>query len=265
MPGSAETSGDPIPTDPGASQTDWAVIYDAAHGDEEPARRAWDTLARRYWPAIYAYVRSSGQDVHAAADMTQQFFGDVILGRGLVAAADPERGRFRTFLLTALRNFMVERHRHATRRKRAPEGQTGSHLIELDRDDLPDVQPRDSDTPESAFNMQWSVGIVRRVLDRVRRECMDEELASHWAVFEARVARPMLMGDEPTPYSILVDTLDLRDAGQAANMMITVKRRFASVLHEEVGDTVAAPGEVAEELHALMRALERPGRSGKGR
>lgn len=242
--------------DPGASQTDWSMIYQAAHGEEKPAQEAWDVLTRRYWPAIYAFIRSSGEDVHGAADLTQGFVCDVMLHRRLLQAADPERGRFRTLLLTSLRNYLTERHRARTRRKRSPETGAGKRLLELDRDELRDMAISSDATPESSFDAEWSAALVRRVVERVRQDCLTETLSAHWSVFEARVVKPMLLGATPTPYHVLVDTLDLKDAGQAANMMITVKRRFARALYEEVGATVQSVEDVDEELKDLLRSLE---------
>jgi RNA polymerase sigma-70 factor (ECF subfamily) len=240
---------------PSASQTDWSMIFQAAHGDSEPAAEAWDTLARRYWPAIYAYVRSGGCDVHRAADLTQGFICDVMVGRRLLEAADPERGRFRMLLLTALKNYLVERHRHASRRRRMP---AGAAAIDPDRLDPRLISQAEQRTPEQAFAMQWSATLIKRVLDRLHDDCVEIELTPHWAVFEARVVRPMLFGESPTEYAALVDRLGLRDAAQAANMMITIKRRFAKALVNEVRQTLAHPSDVEDELHALLRALERP-------
>ena len=98
--------------------------------------------------------------------------------------------------------------------------------------------------------------MIESVLDQVRASCMEDSLESHWAVFEARVVQPMLFGGEPVGYEELLDRLGLDSASQAANMMITVKRRFARVLHEEVAATVTEPWQVKEELSALMRDLE---------
>lgn len=243
-------------SDSGTWQTDWSMIFRAVHGDEEPAAEAWDQLARRYWPAIYAYIRSSGRDIHEASDLTQAFVCDVMVRRQLLEAADPARGRFRTLLMTALKNYLVEQHRFATRRKRMPKD---GRLLELDREGAPALELPTGATPEAAFSAQWGATLVRRVLGQVCAECRQQDLGAHWSVFEARVVRPMLLGDAPTAYGILVRRLGLKDAAQASNMMVTVKRRFARALFEAVSGTVGSPDEVDDELRALRRALERPG------
>ncbi len=244
------------PNDLGGSHTNWSIIYEAARGKATDAVEAWEQLVRRYWPAIYAYNRSNGCSVHQASDLTQGFVCDVLMGRDLLGSADPARGRFRTLLQTALRNYLVERHRHAERTKRSPkEGQ----LVRLDVSESSMIKVPTGATPEEAFAAQWSATLVRRVLDQVQAECQDEGLETHWLVFELRVVRPLLMGGAPVTYADLVDRFGLKDAAQGGNMMITVKRRFARALLEEVGRTVARPSQIDDELYALLRALEKPG------
>ncbi|MEM7227877.1 MAG: sigma factor [Planctomycetota bacterium] len=246
-----EMSFDPVA---GASQTDWSLIGDVAAGTEE-SERARAALIERYWPAVYAFVRKSGRDVHDAADLTQGFVVDVMIRRRLFEGADQSRGRFRTFLLRALKNYLRERHRYDTRRRRSDEGRRPVRFSEAA---LAEMEVRSARTPEAAFAAQWSVGLVRRVLDAVRDHCTRDGLESHWIVFESRVVRPMLHGEDPVPYDALIERLDLDDASQASNMMITVKRRFARELRDEVGRTVPDPVFIEDELNALLRDLETP-------
>jgi RNA polymerase sigma-70 factor (ECF subfamily) len=252
---SNEKSGD-LSFDPmtGASQTDWSLIGEVAEGsiDGEEARAA---LIERYWPAVYAFVRKAGRDVHDAADLAQGFVVDVMIRRRLFEGADQTRGRFRTFLLRSLKNYMHERHRYETRRRRSDEGRRPMRFSESA---LAEMEVRSALTPEAAFAAQWSAGLVRRVITDVRAQCMEDGLEAHWIVFEARVVRPMLQNEAPTPYEALIQRLDLADASQASNMMITVKRRFARRLREEVGRTVPDPVFIEDELNALLRDLEQP-------
>lgn len=238
-------------TGAGASQTDWSMIHAAGGPDRDS--NALDRVARRYWPAIFAFVRSSGRDVHAAADLTQGFICDVVLGRDLLGRADPRRGRFRVLLATALRNYLREDHRRGTRRKRRPADGAG---LDLDPQVLDRVAPPQGASPQEAFDRQWSVTLVHRVLDRVRAGCLDDGLDVHWAVFEQRVARPLLTGAPPTPYATLVAQHELADAGQAANHLVTIKRRFVRALDEEIRSTLGPGEDVEEEILTLLGALE---------
>jgi RNA polymerase sigma-70 factor (ECF subfamily) len=258
---SAATSGAPmVAAGDEEAQTDWSMIHRAAFGEDEPAAEAWDSVTRRYWPAIYAYIRSTGRDVHESADMTQGFVCDVMLGRRMLEAADPQRGRFRSLLLTALKNYLAERYRHATRQKRAPSaltpGMDAPALQALDRDAIAMTARIADRSPEAIFSAHWAMALIRRVIEQVHASCEVEQLEAHWFVFDARVVQPMLSGAEPVPYPALVERHDLKDAAQAANMMITVKRRFARALYAEVQRTVRDPDGAEEEIRDLLRTLE---------
>lgn len=241
---------------PGASgsQTDWSLIGRAAsatRGDNGPL----EAVARRYWPAAYAFCRSSGLDHHDAADATQSFICEIVLERDLLNRADRRRGRFRALLLTALRNHIRDRHRRATRRHRAPDGARVEPLAVSDDHGPADPRP----DPERAFTTQWAVTLVRSTLDQVRRECIRDGLDVHWRIFELRVARPMLTGQPAVDYATLVARHRLGSVGQAANMLVTVKRRVAAALREEVARTVDGDDEdVQLELRQLVRELGWP-------
>ena len=237
--------------DSGASHTDWSMIAQASGKEGQVAADALERLVRRYWSAVYAYIRRTGRDVHEAADLTQGFVCDIIISRRLCEYADPQRGRFRTLLLGAVQNYLREQHRHDLRHR----------TLGTDMRPLP-LEPSSSEfstgeTPEQAFCYHWSATLVRQVLTDVRHECEKDGLDAHWKVFEHRVVRPMLLNEPPTDHATLVGQLHLKDESQAANMMITVKRRFARALYQEIGRTVMDPSQIEDELHELLRDLER--------
>ncbi len=237
----------------GASHTDWSMIAAAGQPDEEGAAAALEGLVRRYWSAVYAYIRSTGRDVHEAADMTQGFICDVIISRRLCAVADPNRGRFRSLLLTAVKTYLREQHRHQQRQCRSGAKVMPIRFVE------PETVVMDSSTlqdPEAAYRRQWSATLVRHVLDTVRSGCLTDALDAHWTIFEHRVVRPLLLGEPATEYAELVDRLGLKDASQAANMMVTVKRRFANALCDEVARTVNNRDSIADEIGELLRDFE---------
>jgi len=238
-------------TDSGASHTDWSMIAQATEADEQVAGDALERLVRRYWAAVYAYIRRTGRDVHEAADLTQGFVCDIIISRRLCDYADPQRGRFRTLLLSSVKNYLRETYRRDRKRSLEIDGPP------LPLEELP-TETSTSETPDEAFCYQWSATLIRQVLTDVKASCEKDGLVAHWTVFEHRVVRPMLFDEQPTEHATLVEMLNLKDEPQAANMMITVKRRFARALYQEIGRTVIDPEHIEDELNELLRDLERP-------
>lgn len=238
---------------PDASQTDWSAFARLSDGDEREVAETLDRLARRYWPAMYAFVRSSGYGVHEAADLTQSFICDVVLGRGLLESADPSRGRFRSLLRTSLRHYLVEQRRTAARRRRI----SGAAAAVSTDPTVLAAAAEPGLTPDVAFDAQWVSTMVRQVLERLQANCLADGLSDHWSVFDARVVRPLLFGQQPAGYDELVERLDLDGPAQAANLLVTVKRRFASALLVEIRRTVQSDGEAGAELAELLRRLER--------
>ena len=113
---------------------------------------------------------------------------------------------------------------------------------------------RDQD-PESAFHAQWAASLVRQVLEKVRIDCMQRGQEAYWEVFARRVVRPKLYGEPPESYEHLVASWGILDAAQAANMMVTVKRRFAKALVEEAESTVTDSMITKSELEDLLDLL----------
>ena len=243
----------PAHNDPSLSRTDWSLLGHLHSGDQARESDALDRLIRRYWPAVYAFIRRTGRDVHASADLTQAFVADVLIGRRLMHEADRNRGRFRSFLMQSLRNFLHEQHRHATRAKRAPSTQA---IVALEEQRVPGDASAEG-SPEEAFDAAWCRELIMRVLRTVSDACKRDGLEDHWAVFDARVVQPMLTGAVPPDNTILAARLDLPSAVHASNLLVTVKRRFAQALRKEISRTVRNPADVDDELRELLGFLGR--------
>ena len=127
----------------------------------EGPNHAMEQLVRRYWPAVFAYIRKLGHDVHEASDLTQGFVCDVLLGRNLLQNANPTRGKFRSLLLASLQNYVREKHRFESRQKRS----TALSDLRFDSRLLAAVDGAKAQSPEHAFSSQWGATLVRRVLD----------------------------------------------------------------------------------------------------
>lgn len=239
-------------TNIGASQTDWSIFGRLAADDDEVAAQALERLARRYWPAIYAYCRTLGHSADEASDLTQGFICDVVLARKLLHTATPQRGRFRSLLLRSLQNYLRGRHRSGRRREIGLR-HVSSDVMPVDGD-LAD--PSNNRSPDEAFVSQWAVMLVHQALEKLRAQCQEDGLTEHWHVFEARIARPLLFGDEPRDYAGLAEEFDLESPSQAANMAVTVKRRFVALLREETAETMDESHRVEDELAELLKGLQ---------
>lgn len=248
------------------------MIANLHAGDRELAADALERLVRRYWPAIYAYIRGSGFDVHETADLTQGFIADVILGRRLIHGADPQKGRLRALLLQSIRNYVAS-HRRRLNRGRIRAQARARDGTEADassgRTDRPGAGHQSAvpawvfnaaastiASPEQAFIAQWSATLIQEVLRNVREGCLADGLSAHWDIFEARVVRPLITGAAPTPHAQLVERFNLGGPAVSANMIVPVKRRFVRALIAEIGLTVKDPAQVEAEVHELLRALE---------
>jgi len=215
-------------------------------------RDALGTVIGRYWRPVFWYLQYKGYDQERARDLTQGFFADIVLGRDLVAHADEEKGRFRTFLLVALDRYRTSEYRKATAAKRAP----AEGLLRLDDDELSDVPCFDEAlSPEQAYDYAWACTLLDDALAAVERACRDDGMETHWVVFREKVLKPIMEGVEPPPLKEVCEAYGIPDEAQASNMGITVKRRFQAALRDRVKKMVASDAEVDDEIQALMTIL----------
>ncbi len=239
---------------PGASATDWQLLQSAAASGPD-ARASLDVVARRYWGAIFAFVRAAGVSPAGAADLAQGFIADVLLGRSLLASADARRGRFRSLLRQSVVNYVRDRVRHDRSRKREPASgpPVTSHGTVLDA--LAGHRQREA---EHAFDAHWAAQVVRAAAERAERRCRLEGREQAWAAFERRTLRPQLFGDTPVPYAELVRMLHVDSVGQAAHLVILGRRCFVDELLAEVRATLGPDESVAQEIRELLAAVEGP-------
>ncbi len=232
--------------------TRWTEILRARAGDETDRRALLEDLLRRYWKPVYGYLRRKGHGNADAKDLTQGFFHEVVLGRGLVRQADREKGRFRTFLLTALDRYVADVQRAGMARKRRPEG----GLLHLDQveDENFDAETTFA-SPEEAFQFQWVSALLDEVLGEVRDTLVADGKGIHWQLFRRRILEPIFEQTDRPPLADLCAAHDIRDIRTASNMVTTVKRKFRVVLQRRVGDLVGSDAEIEEEIQDLMAIL----------
>jgi len=237
--------------------THWSEIQAARTSTPEHRMAVLNSLTRCYWKPVYHYLRARGHEDHEARDITQDFFVDVVLGRDLFAQADPERGRFRPFLLTSLKNYTHDWYRRATAQRRAPAGLVLSFdgWSESERSQHEPAAP--SQSPDDVFNQRWAAVMLEQVLDRLRTLCDKAGLSVHLDIFRKRVIQPALEQVAPTPLETLAQQHGLTSK-QAANRGETIRRRFRKLLLDEVRLTVTDESTAEEELRLLMDCLRRP-------
>jgi DNA-directed RNA polymerase specialized sigma24 family protein len=229
--------------------THWSLIDDIQAGEGRD-RALIGLLLQRYWKPVYCYLRRKGCDNEEAKDLTQGFFHEVVLRRGLVLRADSSKGRFRSFLLHALNQYVVNQRDKQTAGTRIPAEKLVS-LEDMDLSDLP--QDMSESEPDASFNYAWVAALLDRVLSAVRNNCRQEGLETHWELFHARVVRPILEGTPAPALGELCTRLGIEDTRRASNMIVTVKRRFREALRQHVRTTVTSDDQVDDELDEILQ------------
>ena len=225
--------------------TQWSLVALASQDDSPDAAAALDCLCRTYWYPVYAHVRRQGRSAADAQDLTQGFFARLLAKRRL-ARADPQRGRFRSFLLTSLNHYLINEWE---RSRTEPSG----HTVELPWTDAEErllAEPADVLTPDKVYDKRWAVTLLERVMDQLREEYA---AAGNLPVFDALKDRVWgdvaAMGYRPASDSLGMSEGALRVATSR------MRDRFRSVLREEVANTVEQPSDVDEELRHLITVL----------
>ena len=231
--------------------THWSLIEDVKAGSDNNGALI-GLLLHTYWKPVYCYLRRKGRDNEQAKDLTQDFFHEVVLNRHLVGRADKDKGRFRSFLLYALNQYLINRDRDQRAQKRIPR----EKLATLDITELSDLpQSFAQATAEDSYHYAWLSALLERVTAEVKTACQEQGMETHWALFHERVLQPILGNSDPASLTQLCENHGIGDTKKASNMIVTVKRRFRSVLMELVRNTVVSEGQAREELEYLLQFL----------
>jgi len=232
--------------------THWSAILNARTQDETRRRLATDSLIAGYWKPVYCYLSRHGCGKETAEDLTQDFFCEFFLRAKLLQAADRSIGRFRQLLLTALRRFAQNAQRDRKRQKRAPSrGMVSLASPQLEGIDFPDAGA----TPEDAFYYAWITDLLDRVLAEVKEQYCSSRMTRHWDVFQLKVLAPIRGDAEDLSMKEICQRCGVASEGQAANMLITVKRRFQTVLKRRLRDLVRSEAEAEAEFREIFRFL----------
>ena len=228
--------------------THWSLVLAAGNRELEESNRALEKLCRAYWPPLYAYVRRRVRDVHEAQDLTQAFF-ERVLEKDYLADADPARGRFRSFLITAFKRFLSKERDKAAAQKRG--GGQKTFTVNFESQDRNWGEPLDSLTAEQIYERQWAVTLLNRVMDRLQRE-MDRSGRAH----QFHLLKDFLGGTATSSYAEVAPSLGLSES--AARMAASRMRgRFRELLQEEIAQTVENQEDIYSEVQHLFATFSK--------
>ncbi len=228
--------------------TRWSLVRGAGRGSSAESRAALEELCRIYWYPLYAYVRRDGASVEDARDFVQGFFSR-FLAKNYFAGLEEEGGRFRGYLLGALKHYLANERERARALKRGG----GREPLSLELEDAEERyarEPADPLTPEKLFLRKWALALLARVLERLR---VEQEERGRGAVF-ARLKS--FLASEGSSERLGEAALALEMTENAARVAIhRLRSRYRELLLQEVAQTVDRPQEVEDELAELFAAL----------
>ena len=230
--------------------THWSVVQAAIIAGPSPeSRDALAALCEAYWFPLYGFLRNRGASREDAQDMTQAFFARVLEKNGL-RNADRTKGRFRAFLLTALKNFAANEYDKASAKKRG--GGVAPLSMEFDTaEGRLLMEPPTTETPEKSFDRRWALTLLDRVLARIRTETC---AAGKQTQFDA--LSTYLTGEGARSYAETAAALSMSEAAVRVAVH-RLRRRYRDVLREEISDTVSTPEEIDDEVRHLWSAVSR--------
>lgn len=228
--------------------TRWTLVRAAGQGNSPAADEALEILCAAYWFPLYAFVRRNGFSKEDAEDLTQAFFSK-LLARGDFARLRRENGRFRAFLLAALKHFLANERDRAGRLKRGG-GITHFPLDWQGADSRFQIADATHAAPDAAYDREWAMALLERVIDKLRRECLADGNGGRFDQLKSYLT----LGKGEIPYASAAAALAM-DEGAARVAVHRMRKRYRELLRIEVARTLADPAMVDEELRVLMGAF----------
>jgi RNA polymerase sigma factor (sigma-70 family) len=216
--------------------TEWTKILKSGLGESILAE-----LYTTYWRPVYKYLRRKGFSNEEAKDLIQEFFSEKVLGQQLLQRADRTKGKFRTFLLTAIRNYAIDLHR----RKRETLG--------LDEDV---ERPSEISSPESDFDLAWAKELLLKVLAELETECRNHGKEVHWEVFQSWLLEPEL-ADAKQDMSAICVKFGVDSPDRAYNMIANTKGRFRKILRRHLSLHVDSDAEIDDEIRHFIQIFSK--------
>ncbi len=228
--------------------TNWSLVLSAGNRSREDSDRALEKLCRAYWPPLYAYARRRVRDIHEAQDLTQAFF-ERLLEKEYLTDADPRRGRFRAFLITAFKRFLSKEDDKATAIKRGGGQRTFS--VDFDAQDREWGVPQDSLTAEQIYQRKWAITLLGRVMTRLQKEMERAGKAQQFHLLKSFIG-----GAGSAPFASIANELGLKES--AARMAASRMRgRYRELLREEIAQTLGPHEDIESEVRQLFAAFSK--------
>jgi RNA polymerase sigma factor (sigma-70 family) len=228
--------------------THWTVVLAAGKQSTPQSDHALEELCRAYWFPLYAYVRRRGHTREDAEDLTQAFFAR-FLKKNYLAGLSAERGRFRAFLLASLKHFLANEWDKSQRQKRGG-GVTPLSLDWQTADTQFQIAATAEPSPDKAFDREWAVTLLAKVIERLRAECDAEGRARQFA--ELKIF--LTAGKGELSHADAAKALGL-DEGAVRVAVHRLRKRYRQLLRNEIAQTLADAGDVDEEMRALFGAF----------
>jgi RNA polymerase sigma factor (sigma-70 family) len=247
-PGAPAGGSESRPGAPVFVTTHWSIVRSARGPDTPEARQALEALCRTYWYPLYAYARRAGQSPADAEDLTQGFFAR-LLEKDYLKAAAREKGKFRTFLLTALKRFMANEwdRQHAAKRGGF------AAIVSIDQEEAESrftAEPADRVAPDVLFDRQWALTLLQRTMATLQQEYV---ASGRSRLFE-HLQQCLVRDEAALPYAEIATRLNLTEA--AVKMAVhRLRLRYREILQAEIGQTVSSADEIEDEIRHLFSAF----------
>lgn len=230
--------------------TRWSLVVAAGGQPTVETRAALATLCGLYWYPLYAFVRRGGLGADDASDLTQAFFAQ-LLERNDLGQVDPQRGKFRSWLLACLKHFQANERVRAHAQKRGA-GRADFSIDATDAEGRYLLEPSHDLTAEKLYERRWTLSLLERAYALLKSECAQEG-ARKLALFEA--LKGTLMGEGDVPYSHVAEQLSMSE-GAVKVAAHRLQKRHRVLVRAEIADTVERPEDIAEEIRGLLANLD---------
>jgi len=228
--------------------TQWSVVLAAGRSSSPQHKQALETLCRSYWFPLYAYLRRRGYETQQAEDHVQGFFAHILEKHDL-SSADPEYGKFRSFLLIRLKSFVSDERARAKAKKRGG----GRKIVSLGFQDAESqyaLEPVDDLSPEMLFEKSWALTVLERTMDRLEAEFAaknKQKLFDHLKIY-------LTTEKDVIPYENMAADLEMTE-GSVRVAVHRLRRRYRELLRDEIAQTIATEDQIDEEMGYLFTAL----------